>query len=133
MKYRTICTYTESCTFGMACSKCGGEVGYDDVFCRKCGHKLRVLPRQLDTKMVLAILTQAISGAEVVEQEVSGVVITGPNNDDTSTSVEERCPMRRSKKCDQCDPDGICHAVVYPTMPPKHQYCPYSGKTGYTN
>ena len=59
---------------------------------------------------------------------------TGRDSDSaTSPTIETvSCPYGRDPKtCGGLGLDGVCYHVVYPTYPPKHAYCPYSGKHGY--
>ena len=60
---------------------------------------------------------------------------TGYDSDSiTLPTIETECPWGRDPKTCACmGLNGVCYQVVYPTYPPQHAYCPYSGKHGYVS
>ena len=44
--------------FDFMCSECGQEVEGEDLFCRRCGHALKQIPKKVAMDEVCAVLTE---------------------------------------------------------------------------
>lgn len=153
-------TWPSKCSFEVVCSKCGCDVAFGDTYCKRCGRKLNKLQQYVSMDFVLEKITDAVrrGNAPVRGEFVSPAVTvekgrdsdsattvgtrrdsdtktvgTGYDSDSTTPpAVKTECPWGRDPKtCDCMGLNGVCYQVVYPTYPPQHAYCPYSGKHGY--
>lgn len=95
MRYNAI--YSQYCgnkpllSFSIACSKCYAQVDISDSYCRKCGHKLELLPPKIDSDVVCQILTEVAKG----NVKVPGVVVEDKSEASKKKKGEKKCPGKK--------------------------------------
>ena len=125
-----------------ACSHgdCDQKLKGDENYCPKCGSPLKKLPSHLDKEAIIALVNENIDKMPKppkVEPKANlddHCSTTGGTEDHdgwTVTSQEQAivCPHGKGlpEDCGFCTRKGACTFTILPSLPPKHNICPFHG------
>ena len=126
---------TRACSHG----DCDQKLKGDENYCPKCGSPLKKLPDHLDKEAIIALVNENIDKLpkppKMVGRTIDNVHCSttgGTEEHDGWTATNLVCPHGKGAPdvCGFCTRKGACTFTVLPSLPPKHNMCPFRG-SGY--
>ena len=121
-----------------ACKECGFSLRGDEKFCPECGHKLLCLEEKVPEDFILGFLNGRYKTIAVETEGNDDVASVTAKDTDVSIYVPKvrsgeshytpKCLHGLDKAtCGHCTLNGACNMLIFTSMPPKYQMCPFHG------
>lgn len=122
------------------CARCHARIHHDDVFCAKCGRKLRPIQCEIPLRRLIELLDGHRDELVCVETAEEEPEAETPPSKAEVIETQDSSTCLCAKSCPRCktSPNGceflesttrLCKGVCYPTHPPQYDPCVFLTST----